>query len=301
MGSSTDTHRSPCPPLPKLPEFYPSSSLFPADHRVREASKNTSAAYSTELITKCAQVNDAHLAPAPRPNAPTLISGLGLLTASEVPPVAEYPQLAMPQQVGFYAFDVAARPVPEMTINGEASDNLYAQFDGWQPGSLSLPAPVDSYNAYLPTSLPAPVVSHPVNNALVPASLPSPMVSYAVDNAPVPGSFPSPMLSYTVDNASIPTPAILPPYEVHYSDYTANNAPFEYGGYGYTTEATSFGTLFNFSNPASFATPGIDVGVYPRTVDIDRGYQSYSYATTATTTTGAHSGTSGFEMQGFYV
>jgi hypothetical protein len=321
MGSSTDTHRSPCPPLPKIPELYPYSYLLPGDDHVGESSKNASAAYSTELITKRAQVNDAHL-------APPLVSGLGLLTAG-VPPVAEYPQLAVPQQEGLYAIDVAAQPVPAMTINGDAFDNFYAQFNDWQSGSLSLPAPVDAYsvdNAPAPASIPSlsytvdsapaplsfpslsytadsapapasfPSLSYTLDNAPAPASFPSPMVSYTLDNAPAPLPFPSPMVSYTLGNAPIPTPAFLPPYETH---YTVHSAPFEYGNYGYPTDATSFETLFGVSTPASFATPGIGAGVYPRTVDVDQGYQGYSYAATAAT--GVHAGTHGFGLRGLYV
>ena len=511
VDPSSDTHRSPCPPLPELPELHVSSSPLPVDHHVGEGSKNASAAYSTELITKRAEVNDAHLAQVPHPDNAPLTSGSGLLTASEAPPVAEHPQLVVPQQRSPYADDVVSQPVSETVVGGEAFDNFYAQFDDWQPGSPSLPAPVASYNASVSSSFPSPVVSYTANNAPAPApfpspvasydasvssSFPSPVVSYTANNAPTPAPFPSPVVSYPVNTAPvaaplpspgvsyyapIPTRAFLPPYETHYKvdapapaplpspvasytggnppapspfpspavSYTPNNAPapapapfpspvvpypmdngpvpapfpspvvynapipargflppyevhykvdasasaslsppvasytsytggnaavpaplpapvasyslhnasvpspfpspvacytpnnapapapapfpsrvaykapiptrtflpphevqntvynapFEYHGYGYTTGATSFDALFNFSHPESFATPDFGVGAYPRTVNVDQGYQSYSYPTTNTNTntTYAHAGTNGLGMRGLYV
>ena len=152
-----------------------SSSILLADDHVEEGSKNTFAAYNTELTTKRAQVNDLYLAPNTPPEyAPLLISGLS--TASESP-VAEQSKLSALEQGDLYAVDATAQLVTEMTSSDEVFSNFLAQFNDWQPEAIS------AHNAL---SLHTPVVQHAIDNAPLSslAALPSYEVQPTVNNAP---------------------------------------------------------------------------------------------------------------------
>jgi hypothetical protein len=271
---------------------------------VEEGSKNISLAYSTELITKRALVNDSHVAPNTPPENAPLNSGSS--TASESP-VAEHPQLPVPDQ-DRCAAEAAAQSV---TVSDEV--NSLAQFNDWQSAAVYLPTPMVSYSVdnvpvpthatlppyavddpYIPT--PAFLSAYAVDDTYIPT--PAALPPYGVDHAPIPA--PDFLPPYVVDDAYIPTPASLPlyavdnapvppsgsqlPYEVQ---SIVDNASYEY--YGYTTEAVPFDA--QLSQPDSWATP--DMGVYPQAVypqDVNQGYFC-----------APHAGTSSFGMHGLYV
>ncbi|KAH0826317.1 hypothetical protein J3R83DRAFT_5263 [Lanmaoa asiatica] len=168
LNPSSGMHRS---PRPQGPQILPSSLLL-ADGHVGDGIKNTSAAYSTELITKLSQVNDSLLTSSPQPET-SLPLNSGLLTAPEAP-VVEHPQLPVPEQGDLSSVDLSAQPFYETTLD-QVSD---AELDKF----LSR---FDDVPAYTAPSLPFPV-SSTVDNASMstPAYPPSYEVSYIADNAP---------------------------------------------------------------------------------------------------------------------
>ncbi|KAI9569751.1 hypothetical protein HD554DRAFT_2170745 [Boletus coccyginus] len=267
----------------------PSSFLSFSNEQVEGSSKNAWVEYNVEPIAQHAQVNDLQLAFNPYPeNAPSFTSGSGVLTVSEEP-VADHPQLLIPEQGDLYAVDAASQSISETTVSG---DDFYAQFDDIPSAGPSLPKPVVAYGVddFSPALFPSPVPSYTVDDALVPTpaswTLPSFDAHYAANNEP-----PS-------TAASLPAqPSFVhPQFEVQYTLHGPSN--YEYYGYTHETEAAAFDAQFNSD---SWATPDMSVGIYPqvsypRTVGVDQGYETYPY----TTTTYPATAESTFGMHGLY-
>ena len=208
--------------------------------------------------------------------------------------MADHTQLQIPEQGDLYAADATSQRSSEGTFSDDVSNDFYTQFNDLSPAGPPLPTPLVAYGT----------------DDLAPAPLPSPVVTYTFDNAVISPRaswmLPSYDVHYAVNNEPLPTAASLLPAKTSliHPQYTLNSAPSNYEYYGYTqaTEAAPFGAQFDLSQPDSWATPDMSVGVYPqvsypRTVGVDQGYyQSYSY----TTTTYPATAESTFGMQGFY-
>lgn len=252
-----------------MPDQSSSSSILVANGRKKNGIKNTTVAYSTDLVNKLAQVNDLRPTP-PNAEQENFPPASGLLTTQEAP-TAETSQLLLPEQETFGVADVPPRPAPAKTTPDGFEDFL-AQFDSWRTRF----AP-----AYTSSSLLAPLVQYTVDDVLAPppAPLPMPSVQYTVDDVlvPTPPPLPSHEVQY-LGNIIMPTPVSLPSYEVF---DTLNNA-----AYSYPTNAVSFDERFSQPLSQSFTAP--DIGFYPHPVD-----QAYPYT--------APAATSGFPMQGGYL
>lgn len=251
--------------------------------------KNTTAAYSTDLINKLAQVNVSRPTPPniEQENSPPTS---GLLTTQEAP-TAETSQLPVPEQETFDVADVPPQPAPAK-ITPDGFEDFLAQFDSWL---------TEATPAYTASSLPAPSVEFTFDDVLVPTLPPLPTfsVQYTVDDVlvPTPAPLPTPSVQYTLDGVLVPTPAPLPSYEFQYLDNliiptpvslpsyevldTLNNAAYDYPINGVSFDA-------QFSQPLSESFTAPDMGFYPQAVD-----QTYFYT--------APTATNGFQMQGGYV
>ncbi|KAI9572516.1 hypothetical protein HD554DRAFT_1549045 [Boletus coccyginus] len=190
--SSSSCSGSACSVSPSDPpssSSSPSPSLSIADGHVEGGIKNSSAGYNTQLIIQRALATyESQLAPNPYPeDVPHLNSGLWI--APEVP-MAEHPQLSVPEQEGLYVVCAADQSTPELTVFDDVLDNFLAQFnDDWLPVSSFLSTPTVPYDG---------------NNALAPVPLPP----YAIDEAPPP--LPASLFPYAVapcDHSSYTTDA----------------------------------------------------------------------------------------------
>ncbi|KAG8221658.1 hypothetical protein J3R82DRAFT_1942 [Butyriboletus roseoflavus] len=153
----------------------------PANAHQKDGIENTSAAYSTELITKLLRVNDSSPAPNRKPENSLLLTS-ELSTALEAP-MPGYTQLPVPEQMNLCTVDLPALLVSAGTTPIEVSDAMLdeflAQFDNWYPKATP---------AYTAPPLPAPFSQYPVDNAIMsaPELLPSYGVQYTAENVTVP-------------------------------------------------------------------------------------------------------------------
>lgn len=155
-----------------------------------------------------------------------------MFTGSEAS--AELSQLLAHEQKEPYGFDATSQPVFDMTGSGGPFDNFCAQFNSWVPDSELL-CGGSSYS----TSM----VKHGVDSAQLPTLASLSPETYEDQ--------------YAVGPASLPTLTswALPAYEAQYPVHTEPSYTYD----GCATQATSFG---NFSQPESFVTPDMGMGIY---------------------------------------